>query len=373
MKALLFLLPFWVFAQSPAEIKITQAQAALTKDANYAGGHTALAMAFLARARETGDSKYLAQAEDAAGKALQLRPDDFEGLKARAAILLAEHRYGEALQLATKLNKRIPDDVSVYGLVADADMELGNYDEAEKSAQWMLDLRPGNLPGLIEGAKLREFFGDLDGALDFLKQAFQKVPPGEPEQQAWLAAFMGRLMTEKGDYAAAGRTLTNALKFYPDHPETLGVVGRLRAAEGNYPAAAEAFRARYEQTRQPAHLYDLAAALEKAGLRNEANRAFGEFESAAWKLRNEPNNANRQLVFYYVDKAGDPQKGLKLAEDELSKRQDIFTLDAAAWAMFKAGKPDDARKLMSRALKVGTRDREILRHAKELGLKQESQ
>ena len=51
----------------------------------------------------------------------------------------------------------------VYGLLTDANVELGNYNDAETSAQWMLNLRPGNLPALIRAARLRELFGDAEG------------------------------------------------------------------------------------------------------------------------------------------------------------------------------------------------------------------
>jgi len=37
----------------------------------------------------------------------------------------------------------------------------GRYDDAERSAQWMLDLRPGNIPALTRAAYLRELFGDI--------------------------------------------------------------------------------------------------------------------------------------------------------------------------------------------------------------------
>src|ERR1043166_5761139 len=50
--------------------------------------------------------------------------------------------------------RRVPDDILVWGYLADADIALGDYDDAEKSAQWMLDLRPGNIPGLLLGACL---------------------------------------------------------------------------------------------------------------------------------------------------------------------------------------------------------------------------
>ena len=55
------------------------------------------------------------------------------------------------------LNKRMPDDVLVYGFLTDANVELGNYEEAEKACNWMLKLRPGNIPALTRAAFLRDF------------------------------------------------------------------------------------------------------------------------------------------------------------------------------------------------------------------------
>ena len=42
---------------------------------------------------------------------------------------------------------------------------------------------------------------------------------------------------------------------------------------------------------------------------------------------------------------------------------DIFTEDALAWAYFKAGRIEDARRTILRASRTGSRDRDILRHA----------
>ena len=43
----------------------------------------------------------------------------------------------------------------------DANVELGNYKEAMAAAQWMLNLRPGNVDGLIHASYLRELHGNL--------------------------------------------------------------------------------------------------------------------------------------------------------------------------------------------------------------------
>ena len=56
-------------------------------------------------------------------------------------------------------------------------------------------------------------------------------------------------------------------------------------------------------------------------------------------------------------------KAVSLAEKTSSERHDIFTEDALAWAYFKAGRVDEARKALALALRTGTVDRDIRAHA----------
>ena len=80
-------------------------------------------------------------------------------------LLLGKHEFAAALVEGTKLNKRIPDDVMIYGFLTDANVDVGNYKDAEAACQRMLDLRTGNLPAITRAAYLRELFGDTDGSL----------------------------------------------------------------------------------------------------------------------------------------------------------------------------------------------------------------
>lgn len=80
-------------------------------------------------------------------------------------MLLGRHEFAEALALARTLSEQVPDDLLVYGFLTDAHAELGQYKEAEEACQWMLDLRPGNIPALTRAAYLRELFGDIEGAI----------------------------------------------------------------------------------------------------------------------------------------------------------------------------------------------------------------
>ena len=60
-------------------------------------------------------------------------------------------------------------------------------------------------------------------------------------------------------------------------------------------------------------------------------------------------------------------KPSSIAEEAARTRHDIFTEDALAWAYFKAGRVEDAKRAIRLALRTGTRDRDILRHAEAIG------
>jgi len=67
---------------------------------------------------------YYAQAEDALKKSFDLSPGNLEGEKIHIWLLLGRHEFPMALEAAKALNKKVPDDVLVYGFLADANAEL---------------------------------------------------------------------------------------------------------------------------------------------------------------------------------------------------------------------------------------------------------
>src|SRR5215475_9252401 len=180
-------------AKSPAERAIIQAQRLIEKNPKDFEAYNALALALSRRARETSDVKFYSQAEETLQKSFEISPANFDGERIRVWLLLGKHEFAAAREAARALNQRMPDDVMVYGFLTDANIELGNYDEAEKSAQLMLDLRPGNLPALTRAAYLRELFGDVDGALELMQMALESTPPSEAEDQAWILSQIGHL------------------------------------------------------------------------------------------------------------------------------------------------------------------------------------
>jgi tetratricopeptide (TPR) repeat protein len=354
---------------SPAEQNIADARKSLSGNPHQYQGYNALAAALVRREIETSDASFYAQAEAAIKKSLQLVPGNFETEKIRVSILLGEHDFPAALDAAQALNSRVPDDVMVYGLLADANMELGNYKDAETAAQWMLNLRPGNLPALTRAAKLRELFGDAEGAYELMELALQSTSPADVEERASLLTQMGHLRLASGNADAAEKLLQQATSSIPNYPAALGDLAEIRIAGKQFAAAVALLEQRYLAVPRAENLYDLAEALQLAGRQEESKRAFADFETKSLAEAGAKDNSNRKLVFYYADKVRMPVKALEVAKQEYQWRHDVFTLDAYAWALYVNGQDAEARKQIETALAVGIRDASLFRHAGEIAEK----
>ena len=353
---------------SPAERSIAQANSLIAKNAKDFEAYNALALALSRRARETSDVKFYAQGEEALKRSFEISPGNFDGERILVWLLLGKHEFASAREEARKLNKHMPDDVMVYGFLTDANIELGDYQEAEESAQRMLDLRPGNLPGLTRAAYLRELFGDVDGAVDLMNRALQSTPPSQVEDAAWILTQIAHLDLTIGKTSEAEKQLEHALVLFPGYHYALGNLARVRIQQKRYAEAVQLLEQRYQAASHAENLYDLAEAMQLAGRGEDASKAFAEFEQKSLAETNRADNCNRELIFYYVDYAHEPAQALEVAKRELARRHDAYTLDAYAWTLYMNGRYPEAREQIEKALAVGLRDARVLRHAGEIAL-----
>jgi tetratricopeptide (TPR) repeat protein len=354
---------------SPAERTMAQARRLIEKNPKDFEAYNALALALSRRARETSDVNFYVQAEEALQKSFEASPDNFDGRRIQVWLLLGKHEFAAALDAAKELNRKMPDDVMLYGFLTDANVELGNYQDAETAAQWMLDLKPGNIPGLTRAAYLRELYGDIEGSLELMKMAYESTPPSEAEDGAWIVTQMAHLKLAMGKIDEAEKLSQRALVMFPGYHYALGNLAKVRIQQKRYDEAVALFKQRYQAAPHAENLYDLAQSLQSAGKTDEAGKAFADFEHKSLLESNRGDNSNHELIFYYADSANRPEKALEIAKRELERRHDVFTLDSYAWALYVNGQYPEAQKQMDRALAVGIRDATIFRHAGEIALK----
>jgi predicted Zn-dependent protease len=361
--------PATIQDDSPAQQRIAAARLQLQADPQTVQAYNELALAFQRRARETADSSYLKDAEAALAQGLKLDATDFQLQKTQAALLLSRHEFAKARELASVLNHRIPDDVMTYGYIAEADIALGNYPEAETNAQWMMNLRPNNTPALLIGAKLRTLYGDAHGAIEFLNRAYSQTSPIEVEEQAWIASQIASIEIDSGQIEAAAQTLDQADQIFPRYPCTIENLARVRTGQNRANDALQLWMQATLIDHDPHVLYELAKAQEAAGQSREARATYAEFE----KLASEPGSATDEsrldLILMYAEGPATAADALKLAQREMAARQDVWTLDAYAWALYANAKLQDADAAVQRALAVGIQSAQIWDHAGHIALK----
>jgi tetratricopeptide (TPR) repeat protein len=348
---------------TPAQQKISWAEAAIKAHPDRSQPYNDLAVAYVQRVRETADPSYYVQAGTVLQKSFQITPDNLEGQKAQLMILLGRGEFGQALVLAKALNKKTPDDVLLYGFIADAAIELGDYGDAEEAAQWMLDMRPGNVPGLLRGAALRRLYGDAPGAKEFFSQAYQQMAPTQTEELAWTLTEMADLQLSTGDIEGAEKLLHSALQQFPGYYAALEEMARVQTARQHYSEAVELLRQRNLKFPTAASRYALAQALERAGQATEADLAYTDFATTAQALTDGNDNANEELISYYLGREHNPTEALRIARLEIAKRHDVNTLDAYAWALCGNGRYEEAQKDIAAALAVGVREARMFYHA----------
>jgi len=348
---------------TPAEISIAKALEKIGQQPDRVANYDSLAMAYARRARETSDVAFYQKAEETLNRAFELAPDDMEAAKVRTWLLLGRHEFGKALDAATKLNQKVPDDVVVFGYLADANTELGNYPDAVKSVQWMLNLRPGNIPGLTRAAYQRELHGDIAGAIELMLRAHDSTPFQEVEDRAWILTQIGHLYLLEGNLKDAELYAKGALDLFQGYHYAQGTLAQVRMEQKRYDDAIALLQERFKSAPHAENLYALGEALERAGRHEEALKAFAQFEPMALRESGITDNANHELIAYYVDFAKQPEKALQVAEQELARRHDVFTLDCYAWALAANGNFAAANVEIHKALAVGVKDPRILQHA----------
>ncbi len=71
----------------------------------------------------------------------------------------------------------------------------------------------------------------------------------------------------------------------------------------------------------------------------------------------------RTLALFYATQGIETDEAVRLAEQERAVRGDLYSEDAFAWALFRAGRLAEAGRAAGRALRLGTQDARLLYHA----------
>lgn len=340
---------------------IGQLQQRIRRAPNDVQALALLGGAYVQRSRETGDPSYYSKAEAVLATAQRLDPHDVETLIGQGTLALARHDFAGALALGEQARAINPDVPRIYGVIGDAQIELGRYDEAVETIQTMVDRRP-DLSSYSRVSYVRELHGDLSGATEAMQAAVTAGGPNAENTQ-WLRVQLGTLAFNQGDLATAEQHYQRALTQLPGYVPATAGLARVRAAQGRNQEAVTLYTTVTEQMPLPEYVIALGDLYTRLGDTAQAQQQYQLVQAMDALLTTNGVNTDLETALFFADQGLDLDSSLTKAQAAYAAHPNIHAADALAWTLYKHGRYADAQRYSAEALRLGTRDSLKLFHA----------
>ena len=329
--------------------------------ANDPEAWTSLGDAFMQKARETADPGYYRRAEAAYQKALGVGPRHVGALAGMAWVQGALHEFEQSVEWATKALAVDPAYQPAHGLLGDAALEMGDYDLAFKHYQKMLDLRP-DLSSYSRGAQVLWVTGNQRKAVWMMDKAVN-AGGSYAENTAWARAQLALLLWSQGALLPAEQVLEAALKATPGNHHVLAAMAKIKTARGDYAAAIDHYKRAIAVVPQFETVVALGDLYAVTGQKDEAEKQYALVETINRLNRAAGVRTDLQMAKFYADHDRNVAQAAQEAEAASRTRKTVYAFDTLAWSYCKAGRYEEARSAIRKALAQHTPDAEILFHA----------
>jgi tetratricopeptide (TPR) repeat protein len=313
----------------------------------------ALGLAYVERARVSADPSLYPKAEGALRKSLTVRADgNPTALVGLGALANARHEFAAARTHATDALTADPYNADAYGVLADAQTQLGNPSAATAAIQRMLDLRPG-LAAYARASYDLEQRGELDRAEALMRRALDAAV--DPADIAFCRNQLGDLAWFAGDRTGASAEYTAGLAADPSYQPLLRGRARVAAASGRIDAAITDAAAVAARTPTPDTLMEYAELLRLAGRAPESDRQL-VLADAAHRIF-VANGGRDDLTGALLALArGDAAAAVPLARSEWRHRPFAEVADVLGRALHAAGEDREALTYAREAVQRGPRN-----------------
>jgi tetratricopeptide (TPR) repeat protein len=322
-----------------------------------------LAEVFVAEARVTGEhGHYYPAALNMVNTALaipELKKDaKFQALALKAGVLLSLHQFREALSVGQEATELNLNNAHIKGVLVDAYVELGNYPEAVKQADLMMQIRP-DLRSYSRVSYLREIHGDVPGAIEALKMAISSGAPAS-EETAWAMLTLGNLYKEYHQPKQAREIYGHILEQRPNYPFAMAAIAHLDITQGAQAKGEAGLKQAIEIIPEVGFYVDLASLYQATGRKKEAQELIPEI----LKMLADDTKAGHQMGMTYAEVYGnllnDWATARVYAHEEYTARPDNMDVNILmAKVEERMGRKNEARKYLEVAGRTKSRKPEL--------------
>jgi tetratricopeptide (TPR) repeat protein len=319
-----------------------------------------LGLAYVQQARTTADPTYYPKAEGVLETSLSLQPrHNEEALVGMAALAAARHDFTGALRYGDRARALNPYDGNVYGVIGDAQLELGRYEAAFVTFQKMVNIKP-NLSSYARVSYARELQGDVPGALQAMTLA--RDVAGTPADVAWASFQIGELYFNSGRPGRARAAYRRGFQADPNYVPNQAGLSKFAWANDDLQAAITGYTRVVQRYPAPEHVIALGDLFASAGDRIQARRQYALVRAEEALFRANGVNIDLEAALFDADH-GNVAGALKAARAEWDRRHSIHVADAYAWALYSSGRYARAAVFSRKAMALGTANALFFFHA----------
>jgi tetratricopeptide (TPR) repeat protein len=317
---------------------------------------------YLSEARVTGEHPYYYPAVlKILDGVLAMDPQNFEATTFKASVKMSQHQFSEARVLAEKARQINPSNAYVYGVLVDANVELGDYGQAVLMSDKMQELKP-SLESYSRASYLREIYGNYPGAIEAMKLAVQAGLPGS-EPQCWSKNTLGHLYETTGQLKEAERQYDEILAMRPSYAFALRGKAQILKARKQYDQALVQLEKASKIMPEFSFQEEMADIYALQGQTDKAKNKYAEVVKMLGEDARSGHAVDLELCKLYT-KAGQLDSALVYGLKEFGKRPDNIDVNhALSWVYFQEKNLDKAQQHMKVAMRTGSKDPELLQMA----------
>ncbi|MGY0232219.1 tetratricopeptide repeat protein [Longispora urticae] len=318
-----------------------------------------LGLAYVERARATGDPGYYPRAQTALERSVAVRATDNAPAElGLAALAAARHDFDTALRHADAALAVDGYLAAAHGARADALIELGRYDEGFAAVQRMVDLRP-DASSFARASYTWELRGDPGRARAALERALAAAP--DAATTTFALYQLGELAFGTGDLDHAGRRFDEGLARAPQDATLRIGRARVLAARGQTTRALADYAAVVNRLPNPTYLAEYGDLLTAHGDPARARAQYDLVRASQRLVAAQGVNTDLELALFDADHDAAPA-ALEAARAAYGARKSVFAADALAWALHVNGRSAEALPYAREAQRLGTRSALLAYH-----------
>lgn len=320
----------------------------------------ALGLTYVHLASGEGKPEYHEVAQRHIEKSLSINSkDNYVAYGAMAALWAARHQFGQARTWAQRGLAVNSQNAILYGVLADAELQLGHYEAAFAAAQKMVDISP-DTRSLARVSYTWEVRGEIGAATEYMRRALDAA--SSPTEAGFAQYFLAELKFHSGDVAGALADHQSALAADPASSSARQGVAKAQAALGRHEQALRNYARVVRELPQPEYFLEYGELLDAIGRHDAAKAQYRNFVAANQRFINGGGAVADVDITLYTADHGDPAEAVRLGRRAVRARPFVETKDAYAWALFRAGRAGDALQWSNEALSLGTKNAAFYYH-----------